>query len=647
MRHTNDLEKINNLQIKGNPNPLAFEKSLQENIVPQPLVESAKNVWQWFIYSMKNAFDFKGRATRAEYFSFSAIFMLLLILLMIIPYAIIGLPFVFLLLIVPVLSVHVRRFHDIGYSAWIGLVPLYGVILLSCVVYFIPDLQQDMTYLSYGINILFFILACLPSVQNTNKYGDCKVYQQMSMKSILFIIIFAFCLTPFYYFYSDKITADIQDIKVAKEKIAITPNQALDTIKEYGQHAAIENYLGTTNPTLLTINLANASFSYVDKGDVINLVGAGFDNKLCRAMQKLDENVQCERYKLTYIFDKKSVPADIMQNAEIFLGITQYGSTVLLQKLLYAIAPTDKPEQSLEILSKIKIPSSIEMTHMIKNNGVEVIIKGMDLNMQKTFIEYSETGTCANNICHLLFNDSLIDADTREATTLLLAMSQYGANAYQETLVDTVFYHKTPNKYKQESPHQSKTALSTISMPKNVDIQHINKEKSVYIIAKGVPDLVCNQADLLDEAAICKNSTLLLNIDKSLFDDNALLADYLAQLAAKYASGIAVERMISKVSSPDLFLQLNTPDMQKSDFVLSKLSVPEGITITHKIKNDVIIVYVSGIDNPICAAVNDTLSHYDMHCEKGTMIFDTTQFFSQPAMIDSMNQLNQKLGITN
>ena len=85
--------------------------------------------------------DFSGRARRREYWTFALVNCLIALLLLILglafgedsPASNILVTIFYLIMLVPNLSVSVRRLHDIGKSGWwlfIGLVPLVGSLLL-------------------------------------------------------------------------------------------------------------------------------------------------------------------------------------------------------------------------------------------------------------------------------------------------------------------------------------------------------------------------------------------------------------------------------------------------------------------------------------------------------------------------------------
>ena len=104
---------------------------------------------QWFIKALKNYATFSGRARRKEYWFFILFYVLIVIALSIID-GIVGttmesgggiLSSLFVLaMLIPSISVGVRRLHDTDKSGWfilLGLIPLVGPIIL--LVFFVMD----------------------------------------------------------------------------------------------------------------------------------------------------------------------------------------------------------------------------------------------------------------------------------------------------------------------------------------------------------------------------------------------------------------------------------------------------------------------------------------------------------------------------
>lgn len=97
----------------------------------------------WFLLALKKYAVFAGRSRRSEYWYFVLFYVLICIVLAIVdgmtgtlsPVTGIGLlgALFAIAMIIPSITVGVRRLHDIGKSGWwllIGFIPVLGVILL-------------------------------------------------------------------------------------------------------------------------------------------------------------------------------------------------------------------------------------------------------------------------------------------------------------------------------------------------------------------------------------------------------------------------------------------------------------------------------------------------------------------------------------
>jgi uncharacterized membrane protein YhaH (DUF805 family) len=115
----------------------------------------------WFLVVLKKYAVFSGRAQRAEYWYFVLYYLIIYIGLSIVEgltglyYAEVGIGMlsgIFTLgMLIPSLSVGVRRLHDTGRSGWwllIGLIPIIGAIVL--IVFTVQDSMPGDN--SYGLN---------------------------------------------------------------------------------------------------------------------------------------------------------------------------------------------------------------------------------------------------------------------------------------------------------------------------------------------------------------------------------------------------------------------------------------------------------------------------------------------------------------
>ena len=103
----------------------------------------------YFIDGIKKFADFTGRARRKEYWMFVLIYTVINIVLAVLGLDIISLIFG-LALLVPSISIAVRRLHDTSRSGWwllIGLIPLIGFIVI---IVFLAQDSHDAN--DYGAN---------------------------------------------------------------------------------------------------------------------------------------------------------------------------------------------------------------------------------------------------------------------------------------------------------------------------------------------------------------------------------------------------------------------------------------------------------------------------------------------------------------
>lgn len=91
---------------------------------------------KWFQLALKNYAAFEGRASRSEFWYFMLFFLIIIIIAAVID-GFIGLPILsaisFLGLLIPSISVSVRRLHDTGRSGWwylLSLIPIVSLVLL-------------------------------------------------------------------------------------------------------------------------------------------------------------------------------------------------------------------------------------------------------------------------------------------------------------------------------------------------------------------------------------------------------------------------------------------------------------------------------------------------------------------------------------
>ena len=105
---------------------------------------------EYFIDGLEKYADFAGRASRKEFWMFILFFYIFLIGFLVLG-ALIGFPFIVLIyilgLIIPHISIAVRRLHDTSRSGWwllINLIPLIGKIIT--IVFLVQDSHEENQY---------------------------------------------------------------------------------------------------------------------------------------------------------------------------------------------------------------------------------------------------------------------------------------------------------------------------------------------------------------------------------------------------------------------------------------------------------------------------------------------------------------------
>lgn len=132
----------------GHSNAVQNISNQLDKLSDQNKAEEQFNMIDWFVKCLKNYANFSGRARRKEFWFFTLVQFILLVIAQIID-AIIGTDFVLyalvvLALLIPSLTVSIRRLHDISKSGWwylIALIPLVGAILL--IVWFATETKQE------------------------------------------------------------------------------------------------------------------------------------------------------------------------------------------------------------------------------------------------------------------------------------------------------------------------------------------------------------------------------------------------------------------------------------------------------------------------------------------------------------------------
>ena len=114
----------------------------------QVKTEDQYNLIDWFVKCLKNYANFTGRARRKEFWFFTLVYMIITTITIVLDLALktygVITGFFILAMIVPSISVAVRRLHDINKSGWyylIQMIPLVGPILV--LIWFATETKQE------------------------------------------------------------------------------------------------------------------------------------------------------------------------------------------------------------------------------------------------------------------------------------------------------------------------------------------------------------------------------------------------------------------------------------------------------------------------------------------------------------------------
>ncbi len=149
-----------------------------------PSIDTPKVWYEWILLALKRATDVRGRASRAEYWWFTVIFL-------VVSFDISGA--FYAIICIPALTVTVRRLHDLNWSGWwaalaplawnfpVALMALYGTFEQQMSGSFdgLPKLTSEPLPLALAILALFSVLVTViaillfqrPGTSGDNRFG--------------------------------------------------------------------------------------------------------------------------------------------------------------------------------------------------------------------------------------------------------------------------------------------------------------------------------------------------------------------------------------------------------------------------------------------------------------------------------------------
>ena len=128
--------------------------------------------------------DFSGRASRSEFWWFTLFRVLLLLLLLIPVLGFIILPIIYLLLLLPSLSVTARRLHDVNRTGWWMLLPFLGLVgaVISLISEPVAAVVIVLGVIAGVVTLLVFLIQ--PSDPGFNLYGPNPLQPEQGMETL-------------------------------------------------------------------------------------------------------------------------------------------------------------------------------------------------------------------------------------------------------------------------------------------------------------------------------------------------------------------------------------------------------------------------------------------------------------------------------
>jgi uncharacterized membrane protein YhaH (DUF805 family) len=148
----------------GHPLYLDFEMYDDESSLADladVVVKEKTSVWHYFLKCFRNYANFKGKASRKEFWSFVLVNMVIMVVLLSFPL----LPHIYAVFIfLPLWAVLVRRLHDRGENSWILWCYVPGIIYLVSILSNLGAIFTMPENSSVVYNILFVYGICLTIV---------------------------------------------------------------------------------------------------------------------------------------------------------------------------------------------------------------------------------------------------------------------------------------------------------------------------------------------------------------------------------------------------------------------------------------------------------------------------------------------------
>ncbi len=273
-KQINELEKLKELQKKGALTQDEFETAKQKLLNAEASTttayeDSSKGIFDCYFDGLKKYFRLKGRSSRYEYWSFTLVNFCISIFFLVIDTltGINGMLFSLLyslLLIIPTLTLSVRRLHDLNKSGWY-ITALIGLNLLSSLLDNLnTETDNEIIWCLHLICLLFTLIlfiivlywSCQKGNPETNRYGAPLPEESKKEKHVFTISLILFLSIPLLGVVSIGLINSYTQV-MEKYKINRTLNQISSLIANIRTAYAEEpSYLGLDNDAVKNAGLA-------------------------------------------------------------------------------------------------------------------------------------------------------------------------------------------------------------------------------------------------------------------------------------------------------------------------------------------------------------------------------------------------------
>ncbi len=326
MSTIDEIEKLAKLKSEGAITLAEFDAQKERLLNPSQTAEilPPKSMWEWFCFGIKNYFKINARATRSEYWILTFGYLLINIILESIALSLSGFSIISgifsLFMLIPLMTVYIRRMHDVGHSTLFAVIPLLLILFAVGAMFSSSALLKIVAGFSLILililSIWIFILTFITSTPMDNKYGKYIRYTNNPAKkdglSDLAWILIIVCLLPIlgvviiggisgYTMAMTRFKADeVADIAT---KLGVLAQTKMDTDKSIGV-ITTEMSVDTLGFKPSNENIDYNSVIITPNNNQIIITMYNMDATICATTATLSPEYTCDDTTLTFVLEK-------------------------------------------------------------------------------------------------------------------------------------------------------------------------------------------------------------------------------------------------------------------------------------------------------------------------------------------------------